>query len=95
MSSGFANQYPYWLGTYGTSAGINSAAAGEVSVSGSNTTITNSLITATSVILVTPYASAGGQTNAIAVISRTAGSCVVNWPNYPAGTKSLMYLVAK
>lgn len=95
MATSVPSQYPYWLGSYGTSAGINPAACGEVTVTASNTTITNSLITATSVILVTPFAASGGQTNAVAITSRTAGSCVVNWPGFPAGTKSILYLVAK
>ena len=89
------SQYPYWLGTYGTSAGINPLATGEVSVSGSNTTITNSLVTANSVILITPFAAAGGLSGTPAVTTRSAGSFIVNWPGYPAGTKSIMYLIAK
>ena len=89
------NQYPYWLGSYGTSAGINPLATGEVSVAGSNTTITNALVTTTSVILITPFSAAGGLSGTPAVTSRSAGSFVVNWPNYPAGTKSIMYLIAK
>ena len=95
MSAGFANSYPYWLGTVGTSAGISQNAVGEQAIVGSNTTITNSLVTANSVILITPYSTAGGLSGAPAVTSRTAGSFVVNWPNYPSGTKSIMYLIAK
>ena len=88
-------QHPSWLGSYGTSAGINPAAAGEVSVVASNTTITNALVNSNSVILITPYAASGGLTSAPAVTSRTNGSFVVNWPGYPGGTKSIMYLIAK
>jgi len=89
------NQYPYWLGSFGTSAGINPLATGEVTVSGSNTTITNALVTSSSVILITPFAANGGLTDCPAVTSRSAGSFSVNWPNFPAGTKSIMYLIAK
>jgi hypothetical protein len=89
------NQYPYWLGSFGTSAGINPLATGEVTVSGSNTTITNALVTTSSVILITPFAANGGLTECPSVTSRSAGSFSVNWPNFPAGTKSIMYLIAK
>ena len=90
-----ATTYPYWLGTASTSSGINPNACGEVTVTGSNTTITNAFATTTSVILITPYAASGGLTGTPAVVTRSAGSFVVNWPSYPAGTKSIMYMIAK
>jgi len=89
------NTYPYWLGSYGTSAGINPLATGEATVTASNTTITNSLVTTNSVILITPFSATGGLSGTPAVTSRSAGSFVVNWPGYPSGTKSIMYLIAK
>jgi len=90
-----ATTYPYWLGTASTSSGINPNACGEVTVTGSNTTITNPFVTTTSVILITPFAASGGLTGAPAVTSRSAGSFSVNWPSYPAGTKSIMYMIVK
>jgi len=90
-----AATYPYWLGTASTSSGINPNACGEVTVTGSNTTITNAFATANSVILITPFASGGGATDPPTVTTRSAGSFVVNWPNFPVGTKSIMYMIAK
>jgi hypothetical protein len=90
-----ATTYPYWLGTASTSSGINPNACGEVSVAGSNTTITNAFATTTSVILISPFAASGGLSSAPAVTTRSAGSFIVNWPSYPAGTKSIMYMIVK
>ena len=92
MATSVPSQYPYWLGSYGTSAGVNPAACGDVAASGSNTTITNSLATANSVIIATPYAAAGGVTGCC-ITTRSAGSFIVNVPG--AAATRIFYFIAK
>lgn len=85
---------PYWLGQNSTSSGININASDVISIGASNVTVTNPLVTATSVILVTPICPAGGLTGIPQILSRTAGSFVVNCPNYVANMKLCYFVVA-
>ena len=54
---------PSWLGTGTnlTSAGLNPNFIGYAALGGSNTTITNSNVTATSLILIAPVSTTAGQ----------------------------------
>lgn len=54
---------PSWLGTGTnlTSAGLNPGFIGYAALGGSNTTITNSNVTATSLILIAPVSTTAGQ----------------------------------
>lgn len=87
------NTYPFWLGSTATSSGINPSASDVVSISASNTTITNALATTTSVILVTPICPLGGLADPPQITTRSAGSFVVNCPGYVANMK-LSYFIA-
>lgn len=64
---------PSWLGSQTTSSGLTSGFMGNAALTGSNTTITNSNVKATSIILITPLATTTG-TNMPAVYTVQAGS---------------------
>jgi hypothetical protein len=67
--------YQSWLGsgTALTSAGLTSGFMGNAALTGSNTTITNSNVKATSIILITPIATNTG-TNMPVIYTTQAGS---------------------
>lgn len=65
---------------------------GSASCTTSNTTISNVNATATSLILITPVATAGGNSNAPVILSQTAGSFVVNWVAFPLSA-SINYFI--
>ena len=72
--------YPSWLGvgaaTVTTSAGLTSGFMGNAPLTGSNTTITNSNVKSTSIILITPLATTTG-TNMPVVNTVANGSFTV------------------
>jgi len=83
---------PNWLGSEQTSSGLNPNAFGTVTVTGSNTTVTNSLATATSIILLTAVSTtAGTATPSINV--RSAGSFTVLVAGGAAGLGAFNYLI--
>jgi len=69
--------YASWLGpgatTSVTASGITSGFMGNAALTGSNTTVTNSNVKATSIILITPVATSAGY-NMPAVYTTQAGS---------------------
>ena len=67
---------------------------GSVACSSSNTTISNVNVTANSVIMLTPKATAGGNTNPPTITSSTAGSFVVNWAAFPASAFINYYVLS-
>ena len=81
------------LGTLLTTSGINPLAIGVVDVNGSNTTISNALVTTSSCILVTPICPIGGLSGVPQITTRSAGSFIVNVPGYVANMK-LSYFIA-
>jgi hypothetical protein len=78
MSSGTTN-YATWLGTGTnlTSAGLNPNFMGYAALGGSNTTITNSNVLATSIILITPVSPGVAGTNMPVVNAVANGSFTV------------------
>ena len=85
---------PSWLGQPSTSVGINPNAAGEVSISGSNTTVSSPYATTASVILLTPYSPTNAYSATAQVTTRSNGSFIILCPNYVVGLK-MMWLIAK
>ena len=85
---------PSWLGQATSSAGINPNAAGEVSIVGSNTTVTSPYATTSSVILITPYSPTNNYSSVAQVTTRNNGSFVILSPNYVVGLK-MLWLIAK
>ena len=82
-----------WLGPgEGTTSGINPASFGTVSVTGSNTTVTNSLATATSVILLTAVSTTSG-TATPSINVRSAGSFTVLVAGGASGLGAFNYLI--
>ena len=81
------------LGTVLTTSGLNPLAIGVVDINSSNTTISNSLVTTSSCILITPICPLGGLGDPPQITTRSAGSFAVNCPNYVANMK-LCYFVA-
>jgi hypothetical protein len=74
-----------WLGTAGnTSSGATPGYYGLVTITGSNTTITNGNVSANSIILCQAYATPGAGPPLIT--SRTTGSFVVNITSPGAGS---------
>jgi len=65
--------YQSWIGSALTSAGLTSGFVGNAALTGSNTTITNSNVKATSIILITPVATITG-TNMPVVYTVQSGS---------------------
>jgi hypothetical protein len=92
--SAVPNQYPYWLGQTSSTSGTNLAASDVVSVTTSNTTVTNPLATTTSVILLTPILAAGGNTCIPTITTRSNGSFVFNSPGLPANFKVAYFIAA-
>ena len=70
---------PSWLGSGAslTSAGLNPNFMGYSALTGSNTTITNSNVSATSLILLTPVSPGLAGTNMPAINAVSAGSFTV------------------
>jgi len=64
---------PSWLGQASTSSGLTVGFMGNAALTGSNTTITNSNVKATSIIIITPVATAAGY-NMPALYTTQAGS---------------------
>jgi hypothetical protein len=75
-------------------SGANAGWYGSVACSSSNTTISNVNVTANSVILLTPKATAGGNTNPPTITSSTTGSFVVNWAGFPASAFINYYILS-
>lgn len=75
MSSGIVS----WLGTGAglTSAGLTSGFMGYSALTGSNTTITNSNVKSTSIILIAPVSPGAAGTNMPAINAVTNGSFTV------------------
>lgn len=83
---------PSWLGTGATSSGLNPNSFGTVSVTGSNTTVTNSLATTSSIILLTAVSvTSGTATPSINV--RSTGSFTVLVAGGVAGLGAFNYLI--
>ena len=87
-----ANPYPNWLGSRTTTAGINPASFGYVAVTGSNTTVTNSLATPDSIILLTAVMTTAGAANP-SINVRSAGSFTVLVAGGAAGLTGFNYLI--
>lgn len=75
-------------------SGARSGWFGSVACSSSNTTISNVNVTANSVIMLTPKATAGGNTNPPTITSSTTGSFVVNWAAFPASAFINYYVLS-
>jgi hypothetical protein len=75
-------------------SGANAGWYGSVSCSSSNTTISNVNVTSNSVIMLTPKATAGGNTNPPTITSSTTGSFVVNWAGFPASAFINYYVLS-
>lgn len=87
-----ASTLPNWLGSEETSSGINPDSFGTVTVTGSNTTVTNSLATTSSIILLTAVsATSGTATPSINV--RSTGSFTVLVAGGVAGLGAFNYLI--
>ena len=71
--------YQSWLGqgTTLTSAGLPSGFLGNATLTGSNTTITNSNVKSTSIILISPVSPGAAGTNMPAINAVTNGSFTV------------------
>ena len=67
---------------------------GSVACSSSNTTISNVNVTSNSVILLTPKATLGGNTNPPTITSSATGSFVVNWAGFPASAFINYYVLS-
>jgi len=83
---------PSWLGTQATSSGLNPNSFGYVAVTGSNTTVTNSLATATSIILLTAVMTSAGAANP-SINVRSAGSFTVLVSGGAGGLTGFNYLI--
>ena len=83
---------PNWLGNLTTSGGVNPLACGIADVASSNVTVSNALCTADSIILITPMTT-GGASGTPSIITRSAGSFVVNNPLFAAGQKFSYFIV--
>lgn len=83
---------PSWLGSQTTTSGLNPNSFGTVTVTGSNTTVTNSLATPNSIILLTAVSTtAGTATPSINV--RSAGSFTVLVAGGASGLTAFNYLI--
>lgn len=87
-----ATTYPNWLGSRTTTAGVNPASFGYVAVTGSNTTVTNSLATTDSIILLTAVSTTSG-TSTPSINVRSAGSFTVLVAGGSAGLTGFNYLI--
>jgi len=75
-------------------SGANPGFYGSVACSSSNTTISNVNVTASSIIMLTPKATSGGNTNPPTITSSTAGSFVVNWAGFPVAASINYYILS-
>jgi len=75
-------------------SGANSGWYGSAACSSSNTTISNVNVTASSIIMLTPKATSGGNTNPPTITSSTTGSFVVNWAAFPAAATINYYILS-
>lgn len=93
LTNSFYNVAPA-PGDNNTGSGARVGWYGSASCTTSNTTVSNVNVTATSQILITPVATAGGNANAPAILSQTAGSFVVNWVAFPASASIYYYVLS-
>ena len=75
-------------------SGANPGWYGSAACSSSNTTISNVNVTASSIIMLTPKATSGGNTNPPTITSSTTGSFVVNWAAFPASAFINYYVLS-
>jgi hypothetical protein len=83
---------PSWLGSQATSSGLNPNSFGYVAVTGSNTTVTNSLATTNSIILLTAVNATAGAANP-SINARSAGSFTVLVAGGTGGLTGFNYLI--
>lgn len=83
---------PSWLGSQATTSGLNPNSFGTVTVTGSNTTVTNSLATTSSIILLTAVSSVSG-TATPSINVRSTGSFTVLVAGGVAGLGAFNYLI--
>ena len=83
---------PNWLGSASTSSGLNANSFGYVAVTGSNTTVTNSLATPSSIILLTAVNTTAGAANP-SINVRSQGSFTVLVAGGTGGLTGFNYLI--
>lgn len=83
---------PNWLGSASTSSGLNPNSFGYVAVTGSNTTVTNSLATPSSIILLTAVNTTAGAANP-SINVRSQGSFTVLVAGGTGGLTGFNYLI--
>lgn len=93
-SSSLAYNVAPIAGDNNAGSGANPGWYGSVACSSSNTTISNVNVTSNSIIMLTPKATAGGNTNPPTITSSTAGSFVVNWAAFPASAFINYYILS-
>jgi len=81
-----------WLGAQEATSGLNPASFGTVTVTGSNTTVTNSLATTSSIILLTAVSTTSG-TATPSINVRSAGSFTVLIAGGVSGLGAFNYLI--
>jgi hypothetical protein len=91
--SSFYNVAPI-PGDNNTGSGATAGWYGYAVCASSNTTISNVNVKSSSVILITPIATDGGDDNAPSIITQTAGSFVVNWVNFPVPAAVYYYVLS-
>jgi hypothetical protein len=84
--------FPSWLGEQATSSGVNPNSFGYVAVTGSNTTVTNSLANPNSIILLTPRDTSAAASIPI-VNTRGNGSFTVLVALGTSGLTGFNYLI--
>ena len=93
-SSSFSYNVAPIAGDNNAGSGANAGWYGSVACSSSNTTISNVNVTSNSIILLTPKATSGGNTNPPTITSSTTGSFVVNWAGFPASAFINYYVLS-
>jgi hypothetical protein len=81
-----------WIGSPTTSSGANSQYYFTAACSGSNTTISNSIVGSNSIIICSLVASPGGC-GAPQITTRSAGSFIVNIPSPGVGMTLAYYVL--
>ena len=81
-------------GDNASGSGANPGWYGSAACSSSNTTISNVNVTASSIIMLTPKATSGGNTNPPTITSSTTGSFVVNWAGFPVAATINYYILS-
>ena len=92
-SSSFYNVAPI-PGDNNTGSGATAGWYGYAVCASSNTTISNVNVTSNSIILLTPKATSGGNTNPPTITSSTTGSFVVNWAGFPVAASINYYILS-